>query len=269
MKVDEWTSEDVHTLGGGEFPPCAGLTSNALPEAQSTVSAESSQTGVSTRSAHIATDGTASEERKLACALPSRDGRRGNAPTKPKAQKEEDSPHWYALRTTYGREKKAYDYMAAKGITAFYPTTEVVKLIKGKRKVVTESRLPNIFFAYGTEEQLKSFVYDNVNLPFLRFYYRHEHVGSRAIKTPLIVPKYQMESLKIICEAEASDIIVSLSSVPNFQTGQMVRVVDGAFKGVIGRVKRWQGQQRVGVIIGDMATFATAYVPSAFLEKID
>ena len=243
MKVDEWTSNDGHTLGGGEFPPCAGLTSNALPEAQSTVAAESSQTGVSTRNAHIA--------------------------SKPKAQNEVDIPHWYALRTTYGREKKAYDYMTVKGITAFYPTTDTVKLIKGKRKVVTESRLPNIFFAYGTEEQLKSFVYDNVNLPFLRFYYRHEHVGSRAIKTPLIVPKYQMESLKIICEAEASDIIVSLSSVPNFQTGQMVRVVDGAFKGVIGRVKRWQGQQRVGVIIGDMATFATAYVPSAFLEKID
>ena len=243
MKVDEWTSEDVHTVGGGETPPCAGLTSNALPEAQSTVSAESSQIGVSTRNAHIA--------------------------SKPKAQKEDEIPHWYALRTTYGREKKAYDYMTAKGITAFYPTINSVKLINGKRKVVTESRLPNIFFAYGTEEQLKTFVYDNVNLPFLRFYYRHEHVGSRAIKTPLIVPKYQMESLKIICEAEASDIIVSLSSVPNFQTGQMVRVVDGAFKGVIGRVKRWQGQQRVGVIIGDMATFATAYVPSAFLEKID
>ena len=243
MKVDEWTSEDVHTSGGGEFPPCAGLTSNALPEAQSIVSAESSQTGVSTRNAHIA--------------------------SKPKAQKEDEIPHWYALRTTYGREKKAYDYLTAKGITAFYPTINSVKLINGKRKVVTESRLPNIFFAYGTEEQLKTFVYDNVNLPFLRFYYRHEHVGSRAIKTPLIVPKYQMESLIIICEAEASDIIVSLSSVPNFQTGQMVRVVDGAFKGVIGRVKRWQGQQRVGVIIGDMATFATAYVPSAFLEKID
>lgn len=243
MKVDEWTSEDVHTSGGGELPPCAGLTSNALPEAQSIVSAESSQTGVSTRNAHIA--------------------------SKPKAQKEDEIPHWYALRTTYGREKKAYDYMTAKGITAFYPTTDTVKLIKGKRKVVTESRLPNIFFAYGTEEQLKTFVYDNVNLPFLRFYYRHVHEGNKIKKTPLIVPDNQMDSLKIICEAEASDIIVSLSSVPNFQTGQMVRVVDGAFKGVIGRVKRWQGQQRVGVIIGDMATFATAYVPSAFLEKID
>ena len=156
MKVDEWTSEDVHTPGGGEFPPCAGLTSNALPEAQSTVSAESSQTGVSTRNALLA--------------------------TKTKHPQKEELPHWYALRCTYGREKTAYDYMVAKGVTAFYPTTSVVKLIKGKRKVITESRLPNIFFAYGTEEEIKTYVYDNVNLPFLRFYYRHVHVGRRIEK---------------------------------------------------------------------------------------
>ena len=242
MKVDEWTSEDVHTSGGGEFPPCAGLTSNALPEAQSTVAAESSQTGVSTRYAHIA--------------------------TKPQIQKEEEISHWYALRTTYGREKKAYDYLTAKGITAFYPTTNLVKLIKGKRKVVTESRLPNIFFAHGTEEQLKSFVYDNVNLPFLRFYYRHIHVGRRIEKTPLIVPDYQMESLKIICAADADNTIVSLGEVPKFEKGQLVRVIDGAFKGVTGRVARWQGQQRVGVVVDDLITFCTAYVPSAFLELI-
>lgn len=97
MKIDECTPEDVHTVGGGEFPPCVGLTSCALPEAQSNANIESSQTGVSTRSVHIL--------------------------SKSKVQKEEEIPHWYALRTTYGREKKAYDYMTAKGITAFYPTT--------------------------------------------------------------------------------------------------------------------------------------------------
>ena len=233
MKVDEWTSNDGHTLGGGEFPPCAGLTSNALPEAQSTVSAESSQTGVSTRNAHTST-----------------------------------APHWYALRTTYGREKKAYDYMAAKGVTAFYPTMEVVKSIKGKRKVVTKSRLPNIFFAYGTEEEIKSFVYDNVNLPFLRFYYRHAHIGHRVEKTPMIVPDYQMESLKIICAADADNTIVTLDEVPKFEKGQLVKVIDGVFKGVIGRVARWQGQQRVGVVVDDLVTVCTAYVPSAFLENM-
>ena len=243
MKVDEWTSTDVHTPGGGELPPCAGLTSNALPEAQSDVSAESSQTGVSTRNAPIA--------------------------SKPKAQKEVDVPHWYALRTTYGREKKAYDYMSAKGITAFYPTINVVKLIKGKRKVVTVSRLPNIFFAYGTEEEIKTFVYDNVNLPFLRFYYRHIHIGRKIEKTPMIVPDYQMDSLKIICAADADNTIVTLDEVPKFEKGQLVRVIDGVFKGVIGRVARWQGQQRVGVVVDELVTVCTAYVPSAFLEIVE
>ena len=243
MKVDEWTSNDGHTLGGGEYPPCAGLTSNVLPEAQSTISAESSQTGVSTKNALLA--------------------------TKPKAQREADIPHWYALRTTYGREKKAYDYLTAKGVTAFYPTTNVVKLIKGKRKNVTESRLPNIFFAYGTEEQLKEYVYDNVNLPFLRFYYRHYHEGSKIKKTPLIVPDNQMDSLKIICAADADNTFVSLVKVPKFEKGQLVKVIDGVFKGVIGRVARWHGQQRVAVIVDGLVTVCTAYVPSAFLETMN
>ena len=243
MKVDEWTSDDVHTSGGGEFPPCAGLTSNALPEAQSTVSAESSQTGVSTRSVHIL--------------------------SKSKVQKEAEIPHWYALRTTYGREKKAYDYMTAKGITAFYPTTETVKLIKGKRKVVTESRLPNIFFAYGTEEQLKFFVYDNVNLPFLRFYYHHTHIGSRIEKTPLIVPDYQMESLKIACASEENDIIIVSGEIQKFEKGQLVRVVKGEFEGFMGIVARHKGQQRVGIVVDNLLTVLTAYVPSAYCEKLD
>ena len=188
--------------------------------------------------------------------------------SKSKVQKEEEFPHWYALRTTYGREKKAYDYMTAKGITAFYPTTDTVKLIKGKRKVVTESRLPNIFFAYGTEEKLKSFVYDNVNLPFLRFYYRHVHIGRRIEKIPLIVPDYQMESLKIICASEAEDIILVPSDVEKFKTGQTVRVIEGVFKGAIGKVVRFQGQQRIGIVIDGLMTVASAYVPSAFLENI-
>ena len=243
MKVDERTSEDVHTYGGGEIPPSAGFISNALPEAQSTVSAESSQTGVSTRSVHIL--------------------------SKSKVQKEDEIPHWYALRTTYGREKKAYDYMTAKGITAFYPTTDTVKLIKGKRKVVTESRLPNIFFAYGTEEQLKTYVYDNVNLSFLRFYYRHVHIGRRIEKTPLIVPDYQMKSLQIACTSEEDDVIIVSEEIQKFEKGQLVRVVKGEFKGFVGRVARHKGQQRVGIVVDNLLTVMTAYVPSAYCEVVE
>ena len=241
MKVDEIASPDVNTVGGGEIPPSAGLTSNALPEVQSDV-AKNSQTGVSTKNALSTTK------------------KSSNNPKEPQL--------WYALRTTYGREKKAYDYMTAKGITAFLPTVNTIKMINGKRKSVTESRLPNIFFAYGTEEEIKAYVYDNVNLPFLRFYYRHKHEGKKIEKTPMIVPTSQIDSLNIICEAEAEDIIISHTEIPKFEKGQVVRIIDGAFKGVVGRIARYQGQQRVAVVMDELVTICTAYIPSAFIETI-
>lgn len=179
-----------------------------------------------------------------------------------------EQQNWYALRTTYGREKKAYDYLVAKGVSAFYPTIKVMKEIRGQRKIVTESRLPNIFFAFGTEEEIKSYVYDNVNLPFLRFYYRHMHEGARITKSPLIVPQKQIEGLKIICESEADDILYVPEEVQKFKEGQMVRVIDGKFKGLTGRVARYQGQQRVAIIVEGGFTMATAYLPTAFLEYI-
>ena len=183
-------------------------------------------------------------------------------------RKPKDVPHWYALRVTYGREKKAYDYLVAHNIESFYPTIKTVKEINGKRRTVEESRLPNIFFAHGTENEIKTFVYDNVNLPYLRFYYRHFHEGAKIGKEPLVVPDNQIESLKIICDSEAEDVIIVPPEIQKFQAGQTVRVIDGVFTGVIGKVARYHGQQRVAIIIDGLLTIASAYVPSAFLEQV-
>ena len=46
------------------------------------------------------------------------------------------------------------------------------------------------------------------------------------------------------------------------------QVIDGKFKGLTGRVARYQGQQRVAIIIDGGFTMATAYLPTAFLEYI-
>lgn len=209
-----------------------GLTSSVLPEVQTPLEEENSQTGVSTRNA------------------------------------DKQAEHWYALRTTYGRERKAHDFIIAHEGTAFLPTIVAEKVVKGKKKLVEVSRIPNIFFAFGTEESIKSFVYDNVNLPFLRFYYKHTHNGARIEKTPLIVPDSQIRSLQIICSQESSnDVIVLNDEIQKFKTGEKVRVMNGAFAGVEGVVARFQGQQRVGIVIDGLLTAVTAYIPSAFLEK--
>lgn len=226
MKVKENKS------GGGSTSPCTGFTSDALPEVPG-LAAENSQTGVSTKNALLKT--------KII-------------------------PHWYVLRATYGQEKKAYDYLVSRKVKAFYPTMRVMKEVKGKRIYVVESRIPNLLFVFGTEEEIKTYVYDNVNLPFLRFYYRYFFVNHKTEKTPMIVPDRQMENLMIICASESDNIVFSSESIKKFEEGRLVRVIEGPFKGVIGRVAKYKKQQRVGITIDSIGTMATAYVPSDFLE---
>lgn len=245
MNIDDLAIKSANTQGGGLVPSSTGLTPDALPEVQKN-----------------------SFGRELKHRGTTKNALSGTGNDHSSASKTEDS-HWYALRTTYGREKKAYDYIISKSGTAFYPTLSIVRLVDGKRKTVEESRLPNIFFAYGTEEEIKSFVYDNVNLPYLRFYYRYFHISKKVEKEPLIVSNNQIESLRIICKADADDIIVSIDEVQKFQKGQAVRILKGNTRGgVTGIVARYQGQQRVGIVIDGLLTMATACIPNAFIEIV-
>lgn len=236
------TFEDLKI--SGENSPCTGLIPDALPAVPSPVLAENLPIGVSTK--NIPLPKHIQEARRAA-----------------------RTPHWYALRTTYGREKKAYDYFLRKDVRVYYPTLVRVKLVEGKRVKVEESRFPNILFIYGTEEEVTRYVYDNVNLPYVRFYYRHTLIGSRTQKEPLIVPDRQMESLRIIAAADGEDVIFSSTDIPKFSMGQRVRITSGTFAGVEGRVARFQGQQRVAVQIDNLLTAVTAYVPKAYLAQLD
>lgn len=224
---------------------CTGVTPYALPLSQSQHGANFAQKGVSTH-----------------CIL-------NSATNDVSTFKNTPPEHWYALRATYGREKLAHDYLISKGVKAFCPMQKVTKFINGKRKTLYVSRLPNIFFAYGTVEVIKSYVYDNVNLPYLRFYYRHQHIGNRIKHFPMVVPSEQIESLKVICQAEAEDIILAPFNIHKFSKGQLVQIVEGKFKGVIGRVARYHGQNRIGIYIDGLLTMATAYVPKNFIKPID
>lgn len=47
-----------------------------------------------------------------------------------------------------------------------------------------------------------------------------------------------------------------------------MRITQGKFAGVVGRIARYKGQQRVGIVIEGTFTLVTAYVPSGAVEAI-
>lgn len=172
--------------------------------------------------------------------------------------------YWYVLRCTYGRERKAYDFFIKEGYKAFYPIITTINYDDVKSKDVRELCLPNILFVYATFEQLKVYVYDNLNpnTKYLRFYYNQSHNGA---KEPMIIPNDQMDSLMRICAIESEDKHLEPFVVEKFKYGQLARVTTGAFEGVKGIVKRYKGQQRVGLVVGNLFTVTTSYVPKDFL----
>lgn len=113
------TSDVKCKVGDNQSPLCAGLTSNALPEVLKS-KPMNLQTGVSTNNALSRTSVDTNKDTK-------------------------DTHHWYALRTTYGRERKAYDYLVAHGVEAYLPLLKSVKMVDGRRTTIEESRIPNIF----------------------------------------------------------------------------------------------------------------------------
>ena len=142
-------------------------------------------------------------------------------------------------------------------------------MVNNKLQKVTQSCMLNIFFARGTEEELKTYVYDNINLPYLRFYCRRVGIGDELRHEPLIVPDYQLENLRLVLADQSGGLVVVPKDEHKFDKGATVRVTDGTFKGVVGKVARYCGHQRVAIIIDGIVTIATTYIPSAYLEKID
>ena len=241
-------TDDKITPEGTSIPPRTGLTPDALPEVQKPIRAENSPTGVSTNCVQPETESqTASEDSKNL----------------------NPNVHWYALRATYGQTGKANDYLVSQGVETYYPTIKAFVMVKNKRKKVTKSYLLNILFAYGTEDQLKKYVYDNVNLPYLRFYYGRKTVDGEVLHTPLIVPQYQLDNLRTVLADQSGGLVIVPNDERKFDKGAKVRVIGGSFKGIEGKVARYCGQQRVAIVVDGLLTIATTFIPSAYLEKID
>lgn len=226
---------NADTRRGGNNPSCAGLTSSTSPEVQSQQT-ENSHTGVSSNLV-------------------------------PKGKKQ-----WFVLRATYGRTEKALDILQAKNIETYLPMHYVIKEINGKRKLVQEPLLPNIIFARMTREKTHEFVKEPaITAKWLKYYTDKTKPIEKAtgLNPPVVVPDNDMQNFIKLTSVNSEHIMVLPPERCHFKSGDLVRVIEGAFTGVVGRVGRAAGQQRVFVVLEGVCNVATAYIPNDFIQIIE
>ena len=173
---------------------------------------------------------------------------------------------WFVIRATFNRSKQAYDLLLSKGFHAFLPV-KIVEKVRQKHLVRTlQPLIPNMLFVYSDKQTIQSFIKVNKELPIINFYYNHFEKEKTGVDKLLTIPTAQMDNFILATKVRNQHTMLVDTAKMSFKTGDKVRVVEGDFVGVVGKVARIKGQKRVLVTLEGVCSIATAYIPSAFLE---
>ena len=176
---------------------------------------------------------------------------------------------WFVFRASYGREDKASDYIIEDGTFVYIAKRYSRKRVNGKQKKVLKTLIPNLLFVYTTEEMAEKYIKNTPNLSYLTYYYNHFELDDNQKNPPLTVSCKEMENFIIATCNKSEHLKFVEESQCHFKGGEIVKITDGSFKGVEGRVARVSGQQRVIVTLTNVGLVSTAYIPTAFIQILE
>lgn len=84
---------------------------------------------------------------------------------------------------------------------------------------------------------------------------------------PLTIPFIAMTNFIKATSTNNEHVRIVSAEQCHYKSGDTVKVIGGEFEGVIGKVARIAGQQRVVVEISGLCLVATAYIPTIFIES--
>ena len=131
--------------------------------------------------------------------------------------------------------------------------------------------LPSLLFVYATRVQADSLVKKSVDeLSSYIKYYLDKTLPPEANgkNPPLTIPYNAMINFIKATSTDSEHVRIVTAEQCHYKSGDKVRVIAGDFKGVVGKVARIAGQQRVVVDISGLCMVATAYIPTDFIEII-
>ena len=180
----------------------------------------------------------------------------------------DENKRWFVFRASYAREDKASDFIVEDGDFVYIAKRYTRKIIQGKEKRVLETLIPNLLFVYTTKDKAEEYVKRTPALSYLSFYYNHFELNDEHKNPPLTIPRHEMENFILATVTKNEHLLFVDEGKCHFKGEETVKIVDGPFKGVEGKVARVSGQQRIILTLTQLGLVSTAYVPTAFIQPI-
>lgn len=169
---------------------------------------------------------------------------------------------WHAIRVTYGRELKFASQLHNEGYETFIPMHLKRYDKDGKVEEKVVPAVSNLCFVRGDQQSLYQFFKSMGEACPARF------IWDKSTRDPIIVPDKAMADFMLVSTVMLDDTIYLNEISSKLREGHNVKVIEGPFKGVEGKVVRIRKSRRVMVELPGMLAIATTYIPSNWLEPI-
>ena len=159
---------------------------------------------------------------------------------------------WFALYTKPRSEFKAAEQIEEHGVNYYLPTITTLKQWSDRKKKVTEPLMRGYIFIFADEKE--------------RIISLEQKAIVRCIfdaGRPAKIPQWQIDNLKTMLNTK-SDFYIHEGLVP----GVHVRIIDGPFAGVIGKVQGSENEKTIAVTIDLLNRSVIAHLPKESVFEV-
>lgn len=167
---------------------------------------------------------------------------------------------WFVLRATYARELKVKAELEERGVRCFVPMIWRKRTTEGHEEKKLVPAVSSLVFVCWTREELDAYIRSFAERRPVNYYW------DRTADRPLTVPDKPMQDFITVASSMDEDLIYLTEISEKLREGQVVRVKNGPFKGVEGKIVRIKKSRRVMVELPGSLAIASTFVSPADIE---
>ena len=165
---------------------------------------------------------------------------------------ESDNRHWFALYTKPRNEFKAAAQLDNLNVVNYLPVFESLRKWSDRQKKIIEPVLKGYVFIYADEkERLSSLEQSSIV----------RCVSEKG--RPARIPVWQIENLRIMLSSSAR-----IAVQEGIYTGDEVQILEGPFKGIIGKIVSGENEKMIAVCIDLLNRSVITHLPKESRLKI-
>lgn len=164
---------------------------------------------------------------------------------------------WHALYVRSRSEKKVLSQLEDMGFQAYLPQITVVKPWSDRRKKVEEPLFKSYVFVRSNDKEYISILNVYGVVRFVTFE-----------RKAVVVPENQILAIKKFVSDYEHGEEFKMSNNEDLKVGQMVRIINGPMKGLVGKLEQIQNKRHLIVYIEVVGQFIPVHIPRAKVEPV-